>query len=98
EKKESRLPLEIVASESSRSKTKQKIVIRSKPESDIEVTLAAVDEGILQLKHFESPDPHAYFYQKRALEVRSYDIYAYLFPELGSKKSTGGDAARMSAG
>lgn len=91
EKKASRLPVEIVAVESSRSRTKQRITIRSKPESDIEVTLAAVDEGILQLKHYKTPNPHEHFYQKRALEVSSYDIYAMLFPELNSKKSSGGD-------
>ncbi len=98
EKKASRLPVEIVAVESSRSRTKQRITIRSKPESNIEVTLAAVDEGILQLKRFESPNPHGYFYQKRALEVGSYDIYAMLFPELSSKKSSGGDANEFSEG
>ena len=92
ENKSSRLPVEIVCVERSRSRTKQKITIRTKPESDIEVTLAAVDEGILQMKNFQSPDPHGYFYQKRALEVNSYDIYALLFPELNSKKSSGGDA------
>jgi len=91
ENKSSRLPVEIIAVEKSRSRTKQKITIKSKPESDIEVTFAAVDEGILQMKNFQSPDPHAYFYQKRALEVSSYDIYALLFPELNSKKSSGGD-------
>lgn len=98
EKKSSRLPVEIVAAEKSRSRTKQKITIKSKPESDIEVTLAAVDEGILQLKHYQTPDPHGYYYQKRALEVNSYDIYAMLFPELNSKKSSGGDMEAMGKG
>jgi len=98
ENKSSRLPVEILAVEKSRSRTKQKITIRSKPESDIEVTFAAVDEGILQMKNFQSPDPHAYFYQKRALQVNSYDIYALLFPELNSKKSSGGDADMEAGG
>ncbi|MBI1220971.1 MAG: alpha-2-macroglobulin family protein [Bacteroidetes bacterium] len=98
EKKSSRLPVEIVAVDKSRSRTKQKITIKSRPESDIEVTLAAVDEGILQLRHFKTPDPHGYYYQKRALEVSSYDIYAMLFPELNNKKSSGGDADREDMG
>lgn len=92
EKKSSVLPLEIEMVSKSRSKTKQKIKVKSKPESDIEVTLAIVDEGILQIKNFQTPDPHAHFYQKRALEVNSYDIYAFLFPELNSQMSSGGDA------
>ncbi len=98
EKKSSRLPLEIMAVDKSRSKTKQKITIKSKPSSDIEVTFAAVDEGILQLRNFDSPDPHAFFYRKRALEVTSYDIYEYLLPELSSKKSTGGGAGAFKEG
>jgi len=98
EKKSSRLPLEIVAAEKTRSRSKQKITVRSRPESDIEVTLAVVDEGILQLKNYQSPDPHGHFYQKRALEVESYDLYAYLFPELSTKKSSGGDAENFKEG
>ncbi len=91
ENKNSRLPLEIVASESSRSQTKQTITIKSKPESDIEVTLAVIDEGILQLKNYQSPDPYAYFFRKQALEVASYDLYPRLFPELSNRSSIAGD-------
>ncbi|MES2731654.1 MAG: alpha-2-macroglobulin [Bacteroidota bacterium] len=94
ERKESLLPLTITAAAQSKSKTKQTITVKSRPESDIEVTLAVVDEGILQLKNYETPNPHAFFYQKRALEVNSYDVYPLLLPEYsgGSRKSsTGGD-------
>ena len=41
-----------------------------------------MDEGILQLTQYSSPDPYKYFYRKRALEVASYDIYPFLFPEI----------------
>ncbi|TNE80378.1 MAG: alpha-2-macroglobulin family protein [Bacteroidetes bacterium] len=98
EKQSSVLPVEIEMVAKSRSKTKQKIRVKTKPESDIEVTIAAVDEGILQLKNFKTPDAHAFFYQKRALQVSSYDIYAFLFPELGSQKSSGGDEAAAAGG
>ena len=83
------LPVEIKAVESSRSKTKQIITVKSKPNA--EITLAVVDEGILQLKNYKSPDPHGYFFQKRALEVSSYDIYPRLFAEMSAKSSSGGD-------
>lgn len=92
EKKESRLPLSITAAAQSKSKTKQTITVKSRPESDIEVTVAVVDEGILQLKNFQTPNPHDFFYQKRALEVNSYDLYPLLLPEYSGKKSSpGGD-------
>ncbi|MBC7920824.1 MAG: alpha-2-macroglobulin family protein, partial [Ferruginibacter sp.] len=95
ERKASRLPLQITAAAQSKSKTRQTIVVKTKPESDIEVTLAVVDEGILQLKDFATPDPHQFFFQKRALEVNSYDVYPLLLPEYrgkgGSPGSPGGD-------
>jgi alpha-2-macroglobulin len=87
-KKENKLPLEISAAKQSRSRTKQKICIKSKPESDIEMTIAIVDEGILQLKRTETPDPYAYFFRKKALEVNSYDLYPNLLPELKMQKSS----------
>ncbi|MFL5731370.1 MAG: alpha-2-macroglobulin family protein, partial [Cytophagaceae bacterium] len=88
EKKENRLPMEITAVKQSRSRTKQKICIKSKPESDIEMTIAIVDEGILQLKRTETPDPYAYFFRKKALEVNSYDLYPNLLPELKMQRSS----------
>lgn len=88
---DNQLPIEIVAVERSRSKTKQHITIKTK--ANTELTIAVVDEGILQLKNFKTPDPYAYFYQKQALEVNSYDLYPFLFPEFSIRgsSSTGGD-------
>jgi len=85
------IPIEITAVEKSRSKTKQTITVKGKPNS--KMTLAVVDEGILQITGFKSPDPFDFFYQKRALNVQSYDIYPYLFPEvsLHSGRPGGGD-------
>ncbi|MEJ7663040.1 MAG: hypothetical protein WKG07_27585 [Hymenobacter sp.] len=51
------------------------------------MTLAVVDEGILQMKDYRTPDPYGYFYQKRALEVQAYDVYPFLLPELGNSSS-----------
>jgi uncharacterized protein YfaS (alpha-2-macroglobulin family) len=42
------------------------------------LTLAAVDEGILQLTRFTSPDPVSHFYGKRRLAVDVRDDYAHL--------------------
>lgn len=75
-----KLPLEITAVEKSRSRTKQTIKLKSAPNSA--VSIAVVDEGILALTGYQTPDPYAYFYRKRALGVNSYDIYPMLFPEI----------------
>src|SRR5262249_5879421 len=42
------------------------------------VTVAAVDEGILQLTHFTSPDPAAYFFGQRRLAADIRDDYGSL--------------------
>ena len=88
------IPLSISAVEKSRSKTKQKIEVTGAPNS--QVTVAVVDEGILQISGFQTPNPYKYFYQKRALEVSSYNIYPFLFPEVTfSNGKPGGGAGIM---
>jgi uncharacterized repeat protein (TIGR01451 family) len=92
EKEGTRLPLTIIASEKSRSKTKQTIKIKTLAQQNIEVTISVVDEGILALKNYKTPDPHAFFYQKKALGVEAYDLYPNLLPDLKwNPSSTGGD-------
>ncbi|NVO84651.1 alpha-2-macroglobulin family protein [Hymenobacter terrestris] len=88
EKPGSRLSVAIKAPALSRSQTSQTIEVSTAPGA--QVTLAMVDEGILQMKDFRTPDPHGYFYQKRALEVAAHDVYPFLLPEIGTS-STGGD-------
>ncbi|MGE5797106.1 MAG: alpha-2-macroglobulin family protein, partial [Ignavibacteria bacterium] len=70
---------------------KQEVTIKTNSESNIYITLAAVDEGILQIKDYKTPDPYAYMYGKRSLKVDSYDLYKLLLPEIVTLKSPGGD-------
>jgi alpha-2-macroglobulin len=73
-----------------RSRTHQKVKVKAA--ADSYVTLAAVDNGVLQVSDFETPDPYRHFYGKKALEVSAFDIYPLLFPELRARlSSTGGD-------
>ncbi len=82
--------VEILAQKNTRSKTKQEVTVKATPGSL--VTLAAVDNGVLQVSDFKTPDPHQFFYGPRALEVTGYNIYPFLFPEVRSRQSsTGGD-------
>ncbi len=92
EKSEYHLPVTITAPGKIKPNTKQQIKIKTKSEKNIYVTLAAVDEGILQIKNYETPDPYKYMYAKRSLKVDSYDLYKLLLPEIISRNSsTGGD-------
>ncbi len=96
EDKERHIPVTITATEKSRSKTKQTINVKTEPNAY--VTIAAVDEGILQVKNYKTPDPYSYFYQKVALAVKAFDVYPYLMPEISTLlTSTGGDGGEMSA-
>jgi uncharacterized protein YfaS (alpha-2-macroglobulin family) len=94
EEKSRKIGVEIVAAKSARSKTHQKVQLKAEPNSY--VTLAAVDNGVLQVTDFSTPDPYGYFYAKRALEVNAYDMYPLLFPEVRARlSSTGGDGSEM---
>ena len=57
------------------------------------VTVAAVDEGILQLIAQKTPEPFDFFYRKLALGVTSYDTFSLLLPELKSLTPGGGEGA-----
>jgi uncharacterized protein YfaS (alpha-2-macroglobulin family) len=55
------------------------------------VTVAAVDEGILQLVAQKTPDPFEYFYRRLALGVSSHDTFGLLLPEVRPAPPGGGD-------
>ncbi|MDQ6608255.1 MAG: alpha-2-macroglobulin family protein, partial [Bacteroidota bacterium] len=83
-------PVQITASKNVRSKTHQKVSVKAVPGSYI--SLAVVDNGVLQVSDFKTPDPYDFYYQKMALSVAAFDMYPLLFPELrGRLSSTGGD-------
>ena len=70
------------------------IDLENGPREPIFLTLAAVDEGILNLTKFQSPDPVSYYYGKKALGVDLYDDYGRLLdPNMGlpAEVRTGGD-------
>ncbi|MGB3180007.1 MAG: MG2 domain-containing protein [Cyclobacteriaceae bacterium] len=48
-------------------------------------TLAVVDEGLLDLTNFLTPEPHDYFYAKEALGVKTWDIYNQVIDAMGGR-------------
>lgn len=60
-------------------------------------TVAIVDEGLLDLTNFKTPDPHAAFYAREALGVQSWDLFDYVIGSYGGGLerilSIGGDQA-----
>lgn len=67
------------------------------------VTIAAVDQGILNLTGFKAPDPQAWYFGQRKLGVGIRDIYGRLIDPMNGAEGTvrsGGDAgaqARLQA-
>ncbi len=93
EKPSNKLPLKIISSQKIKPNSILNVTVETLPEKNIFLTLSAVDEGILQIKNFETPDPYKFMYSKRSLKVESYDIYKFLLPEIISQSSSpgGGD-------
>ena len=64
-------------------------------------TLAVVDEGLLGLTRFQTPNPWDYFYAREALAVRSFDLYDDVVGAFGAAMermlAIGGDEAGVSA-
>lgn len=58
-------------------------------------TLAIVDEGLLDLTRFQTPDPHKHFFAKEALGVKTWDMFDFVMGAFGSQfnrtLSIGGD-------
>lgn len=64
------------------------------PRESVFLTLAAVDEGILQLTKFKSPNPVAHYFGRKALGVELHDDYGRLLdPNMGlpAEVRVGGD-------
>ncbi|MEP6700179.1 MAG: MG2 domain-containing protein, partial [Bacteroidota bacterium] len=90
EDKSRKIDVKIEAQKTVRSKTHQTVTVKAAPGSF--VTLSAVDNGVLQVSDFKTPNPYDYFYQKKALQVSAFDLYPLLFAEVRAKlSSTGGD-------
>jgi uncharacterized protein YfaS (alpha-2-macroglobulin family) len=69
--------------------------IKYKTDRPTRIVLFAVDEGILQVARYNTPDPLGYFFQKRALEVTTSQILDLILPEfkrLMAIAAPGGDA------
>ena len=58
-------------------------------------TIAIVDEGLLDLTNFRTPDPHKHFFAKQSLGVKTWDLYNHVMTGISGEVdriiSIGGD-------
>jgi len=73
------------------------IVVSEENEKEMAFTLAVVDEGLLDITRFKTPDPWNTFYAKEALGVKTWDIYDRVIGAFGAELerilSVGGDGS-----
>lgn len=79
-----------------RPETTASVTVGEANNRSMRYTLAVVDEGLLDLTRFATPDPWAHFYAREALGVRTYDVYDHVLGAFGGTLeqllSIGGDA------
>ncbi|MEM1307868.1 MAG: alpha-2-macroglobulin family protein, partial [Pseudomonadota bacterium] len=66
--------------------------------SEARVTVAAIDEGILSVTRFKTPDPAARFFAQTRLAAEIRDVYGRLIDGMRAERGTlrhGGDAAGL---
>jgi uncharacterized protein YfaS (alpha-2-macroglobulin family) len=62
-----------------------KITVSEQKGMPMTYTLAVVDEGLLDLTRFKTPNPWSYFYAKEALGVNTWDMYESLIGAYGGR-------------
>lgn len=75
--------------------------IRYKSRHPGKIVVFAVDEGILQVARYRTPDPLGHFFKKRALEVSTAQILDLILPEfklIQALSAPGGDEAARALG
>lgn len=78
-----------------RPEDKANITIGETNGKEMTYTIAIVDEGLLDLTRFKTPDPHSTFYAREALGVKTWDLFDYVIGAYGADieriLSIGGD-------
>jgi uncharacterized protein YfaS (alpha-2-macroglobulin family) len=75
EKADTRLPLEVEVADTLRPNEEFEVVVRAPRGRRATVTVAVVDEGLLDLTRFATPDPWGFFFAKEALGVSTFDVF-----------------------
>lgn len=79
-----------------RPETRVNIDIREENGRAMTYTVAMVDEGLLDLTNFSTPEPHKHFYAREALGVKTWDVFDYVAGAYAGSMnrilSIGGDA------
>jgi len=85
-----------------RPETEVTLRVREKKGRPMTYSVFVVDEGLLSLTRFRTPDPWSHFFAREALGVRTYDMYKYVLGafhgRIAGLLAVGGDADLVLAG
>lgn len=84
-----------------RVKPGDKLTLSVSADRKARAVVFAVDEGILRVAHYKTPDPLGHFLQKRALGVRTSQILDLILPEIAKLQEAaapGGDGEAAAVG
>ncbi len=74
----------ITMAESIRPETQTNITVSEKNNREMYYSVAIVDEGLLDLTRFQTPQPHTFFYSREALGVKTWDLYDWVIGAWGT--------------
>jgi uncharacterized protein YfaS (alpha-2-macroglobulin family) len=87
----------VKAPESIRPNSNYSVSVSEKSGKSMTYTLAVVDEGLLEITNYKTPDIFGHFNQKQALGVNTWDIFNYVLGAYGGRIESvftiGGDQA-----
>jgi uncharacterized protein YfaS (alpha-2-macroglobulin family) len=66
-----------------RPETPSSITISEASGKEMTYTIAIVDEGLLDITNYKTPNPHETFYAKEALGVKTWDLFDYVIGAYG---------------
>ncbi len=85
-----------------RPETRSEITVSETSGKEMTYTVALVDEGLLDLTNFKTPDPHKAFYAREGLGVKTWDLFDYVIGAFGGGLerilSIGGDGSGVGNG
>ncbi|MCC8172980.1 MAG: alpha-2-macroglobulin [Odoribacter sp.] len=61
------------------------VTVSEKDGKAMEYTIAVVDEGLLSITSFRTPNPFPSFYMREALGIKTWDFYDYIFGAYGAR-------------
>lgn len=66
-----------------RPETRSSVTVSEASGKEMAYTIAIVDEGLLEITNYKTPNPHEAFYAREALGVKTWDLFDYLIGAFG---------------